>query len=104
MKCRGCEIDQDKNPYKARLFFTDDGYCSVCNAQRKDRKRAIKGMDKFIKVKTIKEGSYDHLSKRGRKITDYEATRDKYGGGTVVGNYNVNKIINNRKRRIDDFI
>ena len=100
MKCKGCDIDQDKNPYKVRLYFTTDGYCSVCNAKYKDRSRT----KSIFQFKTIKEGSYDHLSKRGRKITNYEATRDKYGGGTVVGNYNVNQVINNRKKRMDEWL
>jgi len=100
MKCKGCKIDQDKNPYKARLYFTNDGYCTVCNHQYKDRPRT----KSIFEFRIIKNGSYNHLSKRGRKITEYEGTRDKYGGGTVVGNYNVYQVREARKRKIDEWL
>ena len=70
MKCKGCNIDQDKNPYKSRLFFTPDGYCTNCNHKYRDRIRTrSSGMDNFVKTIKIKEGKYNHIDSTGRKIT-----------------------------------
>ena len=98
MKCKGCNIDQDKNPYKTRLFFTNDGYCTNCNHKHKDRIRTVKGMDNFVKTIKIKEGSNKHLDSQGRKLTksrimsynnpnpsDYRKEKNK--GVTKLDNY-----------------
>ena len=95
-KCIKCGVKGD-------IFLTNDNHCSVCNAKYKDRKRVKTGMDNFVKTKKLKEGKYNHLSSIGRKLTEYEKTKDKYGG-TVVGNYMVHKIIEAKKRRITEFI
>lgn len=101
MKCKGCNIEQDKNPYKNRLFFTNDGYCSVCNAKYKGRPRT-KSIFEFT---IIKEGSNAHIDSKYRKATNNSIMSEHFQkrNGPSLGNYLMREYKKSRNRKITDY-
>lgn len=96
-KCVKCGVSQVDHQ---QVFLTDDKHCSVCNAKYKDRPRT----KPYFEFKTIKIGKNKNYNSFGRKTSRHDRLVEKYGGGTTTANAYRRKILESKKRRMDEYI
>lgn len=101
-ECRGCHIDQENVAY-GKIWLSDDGYCSVCNAKYRDRPR-IKSIFEF----TLKDIEYKNRDIEGKLIrTKSRAVRadPKFSKLKLMHkSIEYYKIMNKGKREITEFL
>ena len=105
IKCKGCGFPKYGSSVGI-IWLSDDGYCSVCNALLKDRKREITGMDKFIETKILySPETYDYLDRRGRKLTNRGILHNKISSKNRAMNIPAayKKALNKGIKKIEEF-
>jgi len=105
IKCVKCGFPKYNNSIGV-IWLSEDGYCSVCNNQFKDRKKLIGGMDNFVKTTIVKEGTYNHLDKWGRKISKANLDRLKVLKYSNPSTIHINYVEFKEKsiRKIDEYL
>ena len=95
---------EKRGRWESEIWLSPDGYCSVCNAKFKDRKRNQPAMLNWVKPIKTHNGKYNHLNKWGEKMTEFRIFHDTKREKGIKPSYSWNQLQESRKRKIDEWL